>query len=96
MNQAFEDAVELAQAVQEQGLTPDSLRAYEAKRIPRVQQILAAEMVSLATAIWLLTLHPYKMGSTCVQVAGAKGCAQCVPQWLTPQFHTQLGGTCVI
>lgn len=48
MNQAFEDAVELAQAVQEQGLTPDSLRAYEAKRIPRVQQILAAEMVSLA------------------------------------------------
>ena len=47
MNQALEDAVELAQAIQEGGLTQGSLRAYEASRIPRVQQILAAEMVSL-------------------------------------------------
>jgi len=46
VNQALEDAVELAQAIQEGGLMQDSLRAYEASRIPRVQQILAAEMVS--------------------------------------------------
>jgi len=47
VNQALEDAVELAQAIQEGGTTQGSLRAYEASRIPRVQQILAAEMVSL-------------------------------------------------
>ncbi|KAL0044438.1 hypothetical protein WJX82_006692 [Trebouxia sp. C0006] len=46
VNQALEDAVELAQAIQEGGLMQDSLRAYEASRIPRVQQILAAEMAS--------------------------------------------------
>ncbi len=58
MNQALEDAVELAQAIQEGGLTQDSLRAYEASRIPRVQQILAAEMVSLTQAVTpLVKLH---------------------------------------
>ncbi|DBA92561.1 hypothetical protein WJX77_007472 [Trebouxia sp. C0004] len=46
VNQALEDAVELAQAIQESGLTQGSLRAYEASRIPRVQQILAAEMAT--------------------------------------------------
>ena len=45
MNKALEDAVELALAVQDGGLTQDSLRAYEAKRIPRCQEIMAAEMV---------------------------------------------------
>lgn len=45
MNQALEDAVELAQAINRGGLTPDSLRAYESSRIPRVQEIMAAEMV---------------------------------------------------
>ena len=46
MNQAFEDAVELAQAIQQGGLTQDSLRAFEAGRIPRLQEVMAAEMVS--------------------------------------------------
>lgn len=45
VNQALEDAVELAQAIKKGGLNPDSLRAYESKRIPRVQEIMAAEMV---------------------------------------------------
>lgn len=45
VNQALEDAVELAQAINKGGLTPDSLRAYESSRIPRVQEIMAAEMV---------------------------------------------------
>ena len=45
MNQALEDAVELAQAINKGGLTPGSLRAYESSRIPRVQEIMAAEMV---------------------------------------------------
>ena len=44
--QAFEDAVHLAHAIQEGGLTPQSLRAFEAKRVSRLQEIMAAEMVS--------------------------------------------------
>ena len=46
VNQALEDAVELAQAIQQGGLTQESLRAYEAKGIPRVQEVMAAAMVS--------------------------------------------------
>ena len=46
VNQALEDASELGLAVQEGGLTQDSLRAYEAKRITRMREIMAAEMVS--------------------------------------------------
>ena len=47
MNQALEDAVELAQAIQQGGLTQESLRAYETKRIPRVREIMAAALVSI-------------------------------------------------
>ena len=47
VNQALEDAVELAQAIQQGGLTQESLRAYEAKRIPRIREIMAASMVSI-------------------------------------------------
>ena len=46
VSQAFEDAVHLAHAIQEGGLTPQSLRAFEAKRISRMKEITAAEMVS--------------------------------------------------
>lgn len=46
VNQALEDAVELAQAIQQGGLTQESLRAYEAKRIPRIREVMAASMVS--------------------------------------------------
>lgn len=46
VNQALEDAVELAQAIQAGGLTEESLRAYEAKRIPRIREVMAASMVS--------------------------------------------------
>lgn len=46
VNQAFEDAVELAQAIQRGGLTQESLRAYEAQRIPRIREVMAASMVS--------------------------------------------------
>lgn len=45
MNQALEDAVELAQAIKQGGFTPSSLRSFESSRIPRVQEIMAAEMV---------------------------------------------------
>jgi len=62
VNQALEDAVELAQAIQEGGLTQDSLRAYEASRIPRVQQILAAEMVGLTPGC-------YTTGANCLSDA---------------------------
>ena len=47
MSQAFDDAVHLAHAIQEGGPIAASLRAYEAKQIPRVREIMAAEMVSL-------------------------------------------------
>ncbi len=46
VNQALEDAVELALAVQEGGLGQDSLREYEAKRILRVREVMAAAMAS--------------------------------------------------
>lgn len=60
MNQALEDAVELAQAIKEGGLNPDSLRAYESKRIPRIQEIMAAEMVS-HTAFAYVSQHMSKL-----------------------------------
>lgn len=46
MNQALEDAVELAQAIKQGGFNPSSLRSFESSRIPRLQEIMAAEMVS--------------------------------------------------
>ena len=52
--QAFEDAVHLAHAIQEGGLTPQSLRAFEAKRVSRLQEIMAAEMVSPYTNALLI------------------------------------------
>lgn len=45
VNQGFEDAVELGYFLSQGGLLPDSLRKFEASRIPRVQQIMACEMV---------------------------------------------------
>lgn len=45
LNQAMEDAVELGHFLSQQGLLPDSLRQYEASRIPRVQEVMACEMV---------------------------------------------------
>ncbi|KAL3137319.1 hypothetical protein ABBQ32_006859 [Trebouxia sp. C0010 RCD-2024] len=45
MNQALEDAVELAQAIKQGGFNPSSLRSFESSRIPRLQEIMAAEMV---------------------------------------------------
>lgn len=41
----MEDAVELGQFLSQSGLLPQSLRDYEASRIPRVQQVMACEMV---------------------------------------------------
>lgn len=46
VNQALEDAVLLAQAIRVGGLTEKSLRSFEAQRIPRVQEILAFQIVS--------------------------------------------------
>ena len=45
MNQGLEDAVDLGCFLAKDGLTPEALRAFEAERIPRIQQIMAAEMV---------------------------------------------------
>lgn len=46
VNQALEDAVVLAKSVRDGGLTASSLRAYEAARIPRLQEIAAFQIVS--------------------------------------------------
>ena len=46
LNQGLEDAAALGQHVQAGGLCPASLRAFEALRVPRVQEVMAAEMVS--------------------------------------------------
>ena len=51
VNQAFEDAVVLAHAIRDGGLTEASLRAFEAERIPHVQEIMATEMVSTASSV---------------------------------------------
>lgn len=45
VNQGLEDAVELAYFLKQGGLTPHSLRKFEASRIPRLQEIMACEMV---------------------------------------------------
>ena len=50
VNQAFEDAVILAQTIKYGGLTEASLRAFESQCIPRLQEIMAAEMVSTASS----------------------------------------------
>ena len=49
VNQALEDALLLAQAVRNGGLAEKSLRSFEAQRIPRVQEILAFQIVSPCT-----------------------------------------------
>ena len=45
LNQGMEDAYELAQYLKHGGLTADSLRQFEAFRIPKIRQIMAAELV---------------------------------------------------
>ncbi len=40
LNMTFEDAAELGWHVQQLGLTPEALRAYELERIPRVGVIV--------------------------------------------------------
>ena len=54
VNQGFEDACELAHYLDQGGLQADSLRQFEASRIPRVQEVMAAEMVSIP---WAMLLH---------------------------------------
>ena len=44
----MEDAYELAQYLKQGGLTADSLRQFEASRIPKIRQIMAAELVRSA------------------------------------------------
>lgn len=65
VNQALEDAVELAQAIQQGGLTEDSLRAYEAKRIPRIREVMAASMVSFCLDGARLALQTPHHGLVC-------------------------------
>ena len=67
VNQALEDAVELAQAIQQGGLTQESLRAYEAKRVPRIREVMAASMVSfcLEGARLALQSPSYDVITTC-------------------------------
>lgn len=54
LNQGLEDAAELGRQVKASGLTADTLRSYEKTRIARVQQIMAAELVSMS---WCLTSY---------------------------------------
>lgn len=62
VNQGLEDAHDLAAFLGQAGPVADSLRKFEASRIPRVQTIMAAEMVgflrevccSMFASVWLL------------------------------------------
>lgn len=47
LNQGLEDAAALGRQVKAAGLGAESLRSYEKTRIPRVQQVMATELVSL-------------------------------------------------
>ena len=69
----MEDAAELAWHVQQYGLTADALERFEAKRIPRVTEIVAHAKVGLHDAC---TAH------------GSQQCAQAMVQ-LLPQDFTQ-------
>lgn len=57
LNMTFEDAAELGWHVQQMGLTPEALRAFELERIPRVGVIVQKAEVCL---FWLCVMqHPW-------------------------------------
>ena len=68
VNQAFEDAVILAQAIQDGGLAEASLRAFESQRIPRLQEVMAAEMVSTASPASSLPIHLPSLAAICLEI----------------------------
>lgn len=84
VNQAFEDAVHLAHAIQQGGPSSASLRAYEAKRIPRVRQVMAAEMVGLVCKSPFVTLLPSALQQTGDYEAQEHVCLMASFSWQTP------------
>ena len=73
LNQGMEDAVELAYFLSQGGLLPDNLRKFEASRIPRVQEVMACEMVRSARKL----LQSFDACAYCVFMKGWKNGMSC-------------------